>query len=149
VLPSAPTAPAAEWGRFHISRDHASRYFVLYDQRGLVTVTVEKTGTQAVQERLEADARTIGDLQRQVAKLTARFHAQAPPTPQPSFAERLHLQQPWRPPRPLPLIAEDLTAYRITSSRKLVLRWKRNKKVALKPRPCMRTAGHTLLCPSR
>ena len=26
---------------------------------------------------------------------------------------------------------------------------KRNKKVALKPRPCMRTAGHALLCPSR
>src|SRR5262245_15719950 len=68
--------------------------------------------------------------------------AQAPPTPQPSFAERLHLQQPWRPPRPLPLIAEDLTAYRITSSRKLVLRWKRNKKVALKPRPCMCTADN-------
>jgi hypothetical protein len=86
VLPSAPTAPAAEWGRFHISRDHTSRYFVLYDQRGLVTVTVEKTGTQAVQERLEADARTIGDLQRQVAKLTARFHAQAPPSTGPAYA---------------------------------------------------------------
>ena len=26
---------------------------------------------------------------------------------------------------------------------------KRTKKVALKPRPCMRTAGHALLCPSR
>jgi hypothetical protein len=26
---------------------------------------------------------------------------------------------------------------------------KRNKKVALKPRPRMRTAGHALLCPSR
>jgi hypothetical protein len=37
---------------------------VLYDERGLVTVTVEKKGAQAVQERLEADARTIGDLQR-------------------------------------------------------------------------------------
>ena len=86
MLPSAPTAPAAEWGRFHISRDHASRYFVLYDQRGLVTVTVEKTGTQAVQERLEADTRTIGDLQRQVAKLTARFHAQAPPSTGPAYA---------------------------------------------------------------
>jgi hypothetical protein len=37
---------------------------VLYDERGLVTVTVEKKDAQAVQERLEADARTIGDLQR-------------------------------------------------------------------------------------
>jgi hypothetical protein len=75
-----------------------------------------------VQERLEADAQTIGDLQRQVAKLTARFRAQATPTPQPSYAERFHCQQPWRPPRHLPLSAEDLTAYCITSSRKPVLR---------------------------
>jgi hypothetical protein len=27
--------------------------------------------------------------------------------------------------------------------------WKRNKKVAIKPRPCKGTAGHNLLCPSR
>jgi hypothetical protein len=27
--------------------------------------------------------------------------------------------------------------------------WKRNKKVAIKPRPHIRTADHALLCPSR
>src|SRR5215813_15557838 len=37
--------------------------------------------------------------------------------------ERFHLQQPWRPPESLPLIAEDLTAYRITLSRKPVRCW--------------------------
>jgi len=37
--------------------------------------------------------------------------------------ERFYLQQPWRPPESLPLIAEDLTAYRITLSRKPVLCW--------------------------
>jgi hypothetical protein len=30
-----------------------------------------------------------------------------------------------------------------------IVAWKRNKKVASKPRPCIRTAGHALLCPSR
>jgi hypothetical protein len=64
ALPSTPAAPTAERGCFHISCDHSSRHFVLYDERGLVTVTVEKKGAQAVQERLEADARTMGDLQR-------------------------------------------------------------------------------------
>ena len=47
-----------------------------------------------MQVRLEADARTIKDLQRQMAELTACFRAQATPTPPPSFAERLNLQQP-------------------------------------------------------
>jgi hypothetical protein len=33
--------------------------------------------------------------------------------------------------------------------RSLLLARKRNKKVAIKPRPRMRTGGHALLCPSR
>ena len=80
----------------------------------MLTVTVYKKGAKAVQERLEADAQTIEELQRQVAELTARFRAQATPPSRPILAESFHVQT-WRPPRQLPLLAENLTAYRITS----------------------------------
>ena len=116
--PDCPSLSADGEGRFHISRYHTSRNFALYENNELVIVTVYKRGAKAVKERLEADAQTIADLQRQVADLTARFRAQATPTPQPSLAECFNIQQPWRPPRQLPLIAEDLTAYRITSPRR-------------------------------
>jgi hypothetical protein len=122
ALPSSPTTPAEEGGRFHIARYHASRHFALYDAHGLVTVTVYKKGAKAVQERLEADARTIKDLQRQVADLAACFHIQATPTPRPTLAESFNLQPPWRPPRQLRLLAEDLTAYRIIAPQRPVLR---------------------------
>jgi hypothetical protein len=111
--PSTPAARAEEGGRFHISRYHTTRNFALYEGNGLVAVTVYKKGAEAVQERLESDAQTIEDLQRQVAELTARFREQATAIPQPSLTEHFNIQT-WRPPRQLPLIAEDLTAYRIT-----------------------------------
>jgi hypothetical protein len=71
-------------------------------------VTVYRKGAQAILERLQADAGTIEDLQRQVAELatlTAHFREQATPPP--------------RPPQQLPLLAaEDMGAYRITSPRR-------------------------------
>jgi hypothetical protein len=95
----------------HISRYHSSRNFALYDDNGLIAVTVYKKGAETVQERLETDARTIADLQRQLAEQTARFREQATQSPPPTLTERFNVQT-WRPPRQLPLIAEDLTAYR-------------------------------------
>ena len=56
---------------------HASRDFALYDDDGLVVVTVYKRGTEAVRQRQEADTRTIEDLQRQLADLTQHFREQA------------------------------------------------------------------------
>ena len=91
VLPSTPAAPAAEGERFYLSHYHSSRNFALYDENGLVTVTVYKKGAKAVQQRLEADARTIEDLQRQVAALPAHFRAQATPTPRPTLAESFNV----------------------------------------------------------
>jgi hypothetical protein len=115
ALPSTPTTPTEEGSLFHISRYHSSRNFALYEDGSLVTVTVYKKGAEAVQERLEADARTIEDLQGQLAELTTRFRAQATPTPQPSLTE--HFNSPiWRPPEQLPLLAaEGMGAYRVTS----------------------------------
>lgn len=68
---------------FHTGHYHASRNFALYDANGLVVVTLYRKGAEAVRQRLEADARTIEDLQRQLADLTERFREQAPVTPQP------------------------------------------------------------------
>jgi hypothetical protein len=76
-----------------------------YDGEDLVAVTVYRKGAEAIRERLEADAKTIEDLQHQVselATLTTRFREQATATP--------------RPPEQLPLLAaEDMAVYRITS----------------------------------
>ena len=81
-------------------------------------MTVYRKGAEAIRERLEANAHNMEDLQGKVVELTARFREQATPTPQPSLTEHFSVQQPWRPPRQLPLIAEDLRAYRITSPRR-------------------------------
>jgi hypothetical protein len=112
--PSTPATPAEGEGRFHISRYHSSRNFALYEHDDLVTVTVYKRGAKALKERLEADAGTIEDLQRQVAALTARFREQATPTPPSSLTESFSIQT-WRPPEQLRLLAaEDMPTYRVT-----------------------------------
>jgi len=119
---SPSATPVKEGGRFHISRYHSSRNFALYEDGGLVTVTVYKKGAKAVRERLEADARTIKDLQRQVAELTARFREQATPTSQPSLTESFNNDLAWQPPQPLPLLAaEDMPAYHVISPRRPAL----------------------------
>jgi len=88
----------------YIALSH-SRNFALYDGEDLVAVTVYRKGAEAIRERLEADARTIEDLQRQIAELptlAAHFREQAIGMP--------------RPPQQLPLIAaEDMPVYRVTS----------------------------------
>jgi hypothetical protein len=70
----------------------------------LLTVTVYKKGAKAIKERLEADARTIEALQRQVAELTACFREQATQSPQPSLTESFNSPV-WQPPQQLPLLA--------------------------------------------
>lgn len=108
----AALAPAAEGelgeARFHISRYHNSRYYELSDGKTLVVVAVYKKGAEAVKARLEAQAQTIADLQRQIDELktlTPRFREQATDTP--------------RPPQQLPLLAaENMPTYRVTSPRR-------------------------------
>ena len=120
--PDCPSLSADGEGHFHISRYHTSRNFALYDDNGLVVVTVYRKGAEAVRNRLEADARTIEDLQSQLVDLTARFREHATPLPQPSLIENFNAQ-PWRPPKQLPLIAaEEMATYRITSPRRPALR---------------------------
>ena len=80
--PSTPAMPVEEGDVFIYRVITLRRNFALYDDNGLVAVTVYKKGAEAVQERLEADARTITDLQRQMAELTSRFREQTTPTPQ-------------------------------------------------------------------
>ena len=71
-------------------------------------MTVYRKGAQAILECLQADARIIADLQRQIAELptlASRFREQATATP--------------RSPEQLPLLAaEDMPAYRVTSPRR-------------------------------
>jgi hypothetical protein len=71
-------------------------------------VTVYRKGAEAVRERLEADARTIADLQHRIAELpalAAHFREQATETP--------------RPPQQLPPIAaEEMPGYRVLSPRR-------------------------------
>jgi hypothetical protein len=108
ALPPTPAPPAEGEGRFHISRYHSSRNFALYDGENLVAVTVYRKGAEAIRERLEADAKTIEDLQRRIAErpaLAVYFREQATATPRPS--EQLPL-----------LAAEDMPAYRVTSPRR-------------------------------
>jgi hypothetical protein len=98
-------------------RYHASRNFALYDADSLVVLTVYRKGAEAVRDRLEADARTIADLQCQLADLTQRFREQATPSPQTSLTERCNART-WRPPKQLPLLAaEAMATYRIASPR--------------------------------
>src|SRR5207237_9681067 len=47
---ASPPTPAAEGGRFHRTRSHASRYCALDDEHGLVTITVYKQGAEAAQD---------------------------------------------------------------------------------------------------
>jgi hypothetical protein len=85
--PDCPSLSADGEGRFHISRYHTSRNFALYDNDGLVVVTVYRKGAEAVRDRLEAQEKSFEDLQRQLADLTAHFREQATPTPQPSLID--------------------------------------------------------------
>jgi hypothetical protein len=120
--PDCPSLSADGEGRFPISHYHTSRNFALYDHDGLVVVTVYRKGAEAVRERLEANARTIENLQCQLAELTARFREQATLSPQPSLIESFHART-WRPPKQLPLIAaEDMATSRLTSPRRPALR---------------------------
>jgi hypothetical protein len=89
VAPDCPSLSADGEGRLHISRYHSSRHFGLFDNNGLVVVTVYKKGAEAVRQRLEAEARTIEDLQRQIAALTESFREQATLSPQPPFSKVL------------------------------------------------------------
>jgi hypothetical protein len=120
--PDCPSLSADGEGRFHISRYHTSRNFALYDNDGLVVVTVYRKGAEAVRDRLEAQEKAIEDLQRQIADLTARFREQATLSPQPSLIESFHART-WRPPKQLPLLAaEEIVIYRITAPRRPALR---------------------------
>ena len=75
-----------------------------------------------MRDRLEAQDKSIEDLQRQLAELTARFREHATQSPQPSLLESFNART-WRPPKQLPLIAaEDMATYRITSPRRPALR---------------------------
>lgn len=106
--PSAPVPEGGEAERFHIERYHSSRNFALYDGTELVVVTVYLKGAKALKTRLETDARTLADQQRQIdalQALTPRFRELATET--------------YRPPEQLPLLAaEDIPVYRRPSSRK-------------------------------
>ncbi len=102
------SAPGGEGG-LHIERYYNSRNFALYDGQDLLAVTVYRKGAEAIKTRLEADAQTIADQQRQIDALKAlapQFQARATPPAN---------SQPWRPPLQLPLLAaEDLADYRIS-----------------------------------
>jgi hypothetical protein len=81
-------------------------------------VTALVVTAMAIKERLEDDTRTIADLQRQIAELTACFHEQAAPFPRLSRSERFNSLV-WRPPEQLQLlVAEDMGASRVTSPRR-------------------------------
>lgn len=94
-----PITRGSEFFNYLISRYHSSRNYGLYDGQKLVAVTVYQKGAEAVKARLEADADTIAELQRQIDELKAlapHFREQATDTP----------------PQQLPLIAaEDNTTY--------------------------------------
>jgi hypothetical protein len=123
VSGSHRSSPSAEGkGRFHISRCHSSRNFALYDDNGLVVVTIYKRGAEAVRDRLEAQENAIEDLQHQLTELTARFREHATLSPQPSLIESFNART-WRPPKQLPLIAtEEMATYCITAPRRPALR---------------------------
>jgi hypothetical protein len=93
--------------RFRIER-YGGRNWALYDADELVAVTLYKKGAVSVQERLEAAATAIDDLQRRIEDLQALrplFRKQA--TPAPRLPQQLAL-----------LAAEGMGAYRITSPRR-------------------------------
>lgn len=50
-------------GSYRIERYRRTRFFALYDHDELVAVTAYKKGAAAVRERLEAQDRTIAELQ--------------------------------------------------------------------------------------
>lgn len=115
-----PTAPPVS--QYHTEHYGKSRHFAAYAGQALIAVTLYRKGAEAITARLEEKDRAIAALQGQLAEQKARIAAltqagaAAPPQAPPVAAN--DNAPVWRPPRQLPLIAEDLTAYRITSPRR-------------------------------
>ena len=78
-----PVGEATAAEGYQIIRYARTRHFALYDEQGrLVAVMVYRKGASAVQARLEIQAQTIADQQRQIDTLTAlvpQFRAKAQP----------------------------------------------------------------------
>jgi hypothetical protein len=101
-----------EQSRYRVDHYGKSRNFAAYEGQTIIAVTLYRKGAAEIMARLEEKDRRIAALESQLATMSASqvFPASsAEPVPAP----------PWTPPRQLALIAaEDMPAYRITSSRR-------------------------------
>jgi hypothetical protein len=65
-------------GSYHIERYKRTRFFALYDNEGLLAVTAYRKGACTLKDRLEAQDRTIAELQQQFNEMALAFAVSVP-----------------------------------------------------------------------
>jgi hypothetical protein len=65
-------------GSYRIERYKRTRFFALYDNEGLLAVTTYRKGANVLKQKLEAQDRTIAELQQRFNELACAFRVSLP-----------------------------------------------------------------------
>ena len=110
-------AQPQEQPRYRVDHYGKSRNFAAYEGQTIIAVTLYRKGAAEITARLEEKDRRIAALENQLATMSQSQVFPALPSAEPVPAPT------WTPPRQLDLIAaEDMPAYRTTSSRRRIAR---------------------------